>query len=101
MEADYGDLWEKRYQHRVKRARYCSFTPYPENFNEMVLKDIRCRSEIVRGIDLEEITFNSYSNFLRQMISITSIEAGSRFEIDQVLQDLSMSALVVDGGGLW
>jgi hypothetical protein len=28
-----------------------SFTPYPENFNEMVLKDIRCRSEIVRGID--------------------------------------------------
>jgi hypothetical protein len=65
-----------------------SFPPYPENIYEMVLKDIRCRSEILRGIDLEEITFNSYSDFLRQMISITSIEAGSRLVLDALLVPL-------------
>lgn len=65
-----------------------SFTPYPENIYEMVQKEIRYRSEIVRGIDLEETTFNSYSNFSRQMISITSIEAGSRLVLDALLVPL-------------
>ena len=62
-----------------------SFTPYLEKLYKMVRKDIRCRLEIVRGIDLEEITFNSYSNFLRQIISITSIETGSRLLVDALL----------------
>jgi hypothetical protein len=63
-----------------------SFTPYPEHIYEMVQNDIHCRSKIVRGIDLEEITFNS--NFLGQMISITSIEAGSRLVVDALLVPL-------------
>ena len=62
-----------------------SFTPYPENIYEMVQKEIRCRLEIVRGIDLEEETFNSYSIFSKQLISITNIEAGSRLVLDALL----------------
>ena len=61
------------------------FSPYPDDIYEMVQKDIRCRSEIVRGIDLKERKMNSYSNFLRQMISITSIETGSRLVLDALL----------------
>ena len=66
-------------------------TSFPENFYEMVQTDIRCRSEIARGIELEERTFNSYSHLLRIMIPITSTATGSRLVLEALLVPLCSS----------
>jgi len=55
---------------------------------EMVQKDIRLRLQVVRGIDLKEKKRDYCSKFLRQLISITSIETGSRLVLDALLVPL-------------
>ena len=66
-------------------------TSFPENFYEMVQTDIRCRSEIARGIELAESKYPSYSDLLRIMIPITSTETGSRFVLEALLVPLCSS----------
>jgi hypothetical protein len=66
-------------------------TSFPEDFYEMVQTDIRCRSEIARGIELAESKYPSYSDLLRIMIPITSTATGSRFVLEALLVPLCSS----------
>jgi hypothetical protein len=51
------------------------FSPYRDDIYKMVQKDILCRLQIVKSIDLKEEKCDSHSKFLRQLMSITNIEA--------------------------
>jgi hypothetical protein len=66
-------------------------TSFQEDFYEMVQTDIRCRSEIARGIELAESTYPYYSDLFRIMIPITSTETGSRFVLEALLVPLCSS----------
>lgn len=58
------------------------------NIYEMVHKDICRLSKVVKGINLEGSNLDSYSELLKQLISITSIETGSRLVLDSLLVSL-------------
>ena len=56
-----------------------------DNIYGMVNKDLHRLSKVVRGINLEEIQLDSYSELLKQLISITTPESGSRLVLDALL----------------
>jgi hypothetical protein len=64
------------------------FSPYSDDIYEMVQKDILRRLQIVKSIDLKEEKCDSYSKFLRQLMSIINIETGSRLVLDALLVPL-------------
>ena len=65
-----------------------TFSSYPNDIYEMVQKGILRRLQIVKSIDLKDKKYDSYSNFLRQLMSIVNIETGSRLVLDALLVPL-------------